>query len=66
MSTAGRSPVLLWMTSIESTARLLIFSPSLATLFHLGNALLFGLNRFFWIWLAAYPALLWFQQRVAL
>jgi len=35
-----------------------------AALFHLANALLFGLNRFFWVWLAAYPALLWFQHRV--
>lgn len=26
--------------------------------FHLANALAFGLNRFLWIWLAAYPALL--------
>jgi hypothetical protein len=31
--------------------------------FHLANACLFGLNRFFWIWLAAYPALIWFQGR---
>lgn len=32
--------------------------------FHLANALLFGLNRFFWSWLAAYPILVWFQQRL--
>ena len=32
--------------------------------FHLSNACLFGLNRFFWIWLSAYPAILWFQQRL--
>lgn len=32
-----------------------------AASFHLANACLFGLNRFFWAWLAAYPALLWFQ-----
>lgn len=32
-----------------------------AALFHLSAALLFGLNRFFWTWLAAYPALVWFQ-----
>jgi hypothetical protein len=31
--------------------------------FHFANACLFGLNRFFWIWLAAYPALIWFQER---
>ena len=35
-----------------------------AALFHLANACLFGLNRFLWIWLAAYPSLLWFQDRV--
>lgn len=32
--------------------------------FHFSNACFFGLNRFFWIWLAAYPSLLWFQGRV--
>lgn len=32
--------------------------------FHLANALLFGLNRFFWSWLAAYPIIIWFQQRL--
>ena len=37
---------------------------SIAALFHLANACLFGLNRFFWIWLAAYPALLWLQERL--
>lgn len=36
----------------------------LAAGFHLANAFLFGLNRFVWIWLAAYPSLLWFQGRV--
>ena len=33
----------------------------MAAAFHLANAFLFGLNRFFWIWIAAYPSLLWFQ-----
>ena len=32
--------------------------------FHFANACLFGLNRFFWIWLAAYPSIIWFQQRI--
>jgi HTTM domain len=32
--------------------------------FHLSNALFFGLNRFLWIWIAAYPSLLWFQARI--
>lgn len=38
----------------------------LAGAFHLLNALLFGLNRFLWIWLASYPVLLWFQDRMIL
>lgn len=32
--------------------------------FHLANACLFGLNRFFWTWLAVYPALVWLQARL--
>jgi hypothetical protein len=32
--------------------------------FHLANACLFGLNRFFWIWLTAYPSLIWLQGRM--
>ncbi len=36
----------------------------IAAVFHLANAVLFGLNRFFWIWPATYPALIWFQGRV--
>ncbi|MDH5445529.1 MAG: HTTM domain-containing protein [Gammaproteobacteria bacterium] len=32
--------------------------------FHFANACLFGLNRFFWIWLSAYPSIIWFQQRL--
>ncbi|MAE51734.1 MAG: hypothetical protein CMH27_07975 [Micavibrio sp.] len=35
-----------------------------AASFHLANAFLFGLNRFFWIWLAAYPSILWLQDRL--
>ena len=37
---------------------------TLTALFHLANACCFGLNRFVWVWLAAYPSLLWFQQRL--
>lgn len=36
----------------------------LTGIFHLANAVLFGLNRFVWSWLAAYPIILWFQQRL--
>ena len=35
-----------------------------AALFHGANACLFGLNRFFWIWICAYPAILWLQERL--
>ena len=38
---------------------------ALGAAFHLANACLFGLNRFFWIWLCAYPSLLWLQTRIA-
>ena len=37
---------------------------AIAALFHGANACLFGLNRFFWIWIGAYPSILWLQQRV--
>lgn len=36
----------------------LIVALAIAALFHAANACLFGLNRFFWIWLCAYPAIL--------
>jgi len=36
----------------------------IAAIFHLSNAFLFGLNRFFWIWIAAYPSIIWFQDRI--
>jgi hypothetical protein len=42
----------------------LIAGLAIAGLFHLAIACLFGLNRFFWTWLAAYPAILWLQGRV--
>lgn len=41
----------------------LIAGLAVAAAFHLANACLFGLNRFFWTWLAAYPAILWLQAR---
>jgi len=34
----------------------------IAACFHLSNACLFGLNRFFWVWISAYPSLIWLQQ----
>lgn len=45
-------------------ARYLQSALIVAGVFHLVNGCVFGLNRFLWIWIAAYPCLLWFQQRV--
>lgn len=42
----------------------LIIALVIAATFHFTNACLFGLNRFFWIWLAAYPSILWMQWRI--
>lgn len=42
----------------------LIVGLVIAATFHLANACLFGLNRFFWTWLSVYPAILWLQARV--
>jgi len=44
----------------------LVIALVIAASFHFANACLFGLNRFFWIWLAAYPSILWFQIRINL
>ncbi len=46
------------------TQTTLVIALVLAACFHVTNAFLFGLNRFFWIWLAAYPSILWLQQRL--
>ena len=35
-----------------------------AAAFHFSNACFFGLNRFFWVWISAYPSLIWLQFRV--
>lgn len=39
---------------------------ALGAVFHLANALAFGLNRFLFAWAAAYPALLYFSAQVGL
>ncbi|MGC3983181.1 MAG: HTTM domain-containing protein [Steroidobacteraceae bacterium] len=54
---------LLFPLALSSHTALLI-ALGIAASFHLANALLFGLNRFFWIWIATYPCLIWFQQRI--
>lgn len=46
------------------TQETLLIGLGLAAFFHLANAVLFGLNRFFWVWIAAYPTLIWFQDRI--
>ncbi len=43
---------------------ILIIALTMAAAFHLANACLFGLNRFFWTWLAAYPSVLWLHDRI--
>lgn len=42
----------------------LVVALIIAGLFHFSNACFFGLNRFFWIWVSAYPSILWFQGRI--
>lgn len=54
---------LLFPISLLSTSSLAI-ALFAAACFHFANACLFGLNRFFWIWIAAYPSILWFQCRI--
>ena len=42
----------------------LVIALSLTAGFHFANVIFFGLNRFFWIWIAAYPSILWLQNRL--
>ena len=42
----------------------LIPALGVAAAFHFSNACFFGLNRFFWAWLAAYPSIIWLQERL--
>lgn len=44
----------------------LIIALILAAGFHLSNACVFGLNRFVWFWISAYPSILWLQTRIML
>lgn len=39
---------------------------ALCAMFHVSNAIHFGLNRFVWAWISAFPALIWFQDRLGL
>ena len=60
------------MLGFECGAPLALLSPAiclvvlgLGAAFHLANAWVFGLDRFLWSWLAAYPALLWAAGQLA-
>ncbi|MEM9341791.1 MAG: HTTM domain-containing protein [Pseudomonadota bacterium] len=44
--------------------KLLVMALIAATAFHVANAMLFGLNRFVWAWIAAYPSIIWLQFRL--
>lgn len=56
--------VLFPLSMLHPTA--LLVALSMALIFHIANACLFGLNRFLWVWLAAYPSILWLQSRLVL
>lgn len=45
-------------------ANILLAALVVAAVFHLANACLFGLNRFVWFWIAAYPSIIWLQARL--
>ena len=53
---------LLFPLSLASKYMLIPFLV-LAASFHLSNAMFFGLNRFVLAWIAAYPSILWLQDR---
>lgn len=67
----GVAVPLTWlMLGFELTFPLALFMPATTAIylffgavFHIANVYLFGLNRFFWAWLAAYPAV-WFISRI--
>ena len=42
----------------------LIAGLTIALVFHVANFYLFGFNRFVWVWVAAFPSLLWLQARL--
>ena len=53
---------LLFPLSLASKYTLIPFLVMAAS-FHLSNAMFFGLNRFVLAWIAAYPSILWLQDR---
>lgn len=63
---------LCWLTILfELSAVLAVFAPvsvglilSVVVVFHFTIYLAFGLNRFFWVWLSAWPAVFFLSQRL--
>jgi len=63
MNVGGVAPLLAWtLILFECTFPIALFDQTLCAiylgagvLFHLVNSYLFGLNRFFWAWISAYP-----------
>lgn len=54
--------VLFPLSLLHPTA--LALALGVATTFHVANACLFGLNRFVWFWIAAYPSIIWLHARL--
>lgn len=54
----------LFPLALTSKPACLVFL-AIAAAFHLGNAVVLGLNRFLWAWLAAFPALWFWVDRLA-
>jgi hypothetical protein len=73
ISTGPRPALAAWgVMAFEGGFPLALVSPAVAAallalgvLFHLGNAAVFGLNRFLLAWLAAYPSLLYFSAALS-
>ena len=59
------------MLAFECSAPIVLVDPTvcvawlaIGAAFHLVNAVVFGLDRFLWTWLAAYPALLYWVSEL--
>lgn len=66
LKTAGWAVILFELAFPLALLHPLLLAPALgiAASFHFSNACFFGLNRFFWIWISAYPAIWWMQGRL--
>lgn len=54
---------LLFPLALVSRATLAV-GLAVALSFHVANFVLFGFNRFVWVWLAAFPSVIWLQARL--